>query len=134
MCVVLFVLECVEMSFFMYLSQCFPAVTTSLYLFIFIFKFLHLLLFFPHHNSCSSSIPYLPRSSLSFLPLTPFPFLPLTHSPSLTDSLPFQGTVHYSAESDFGRSNSVLPTYVSYSSINGGQAFDRGLEEVRTFL
>ena len=38
----------------------------------------------------------------------------------------------YSAEGDFGRSNSVLPTYVSYSSLNGGLAFERGLEEVRT--
>ena len=36
----------------------------------------------------------------------------------------------YSAEGDFGRSNSVLPTYVSYSSLNGGLAFERGLEEV----
>jgi hypothetical protein len=35
-----------------------------------------------------------------------------------------------SAEGDFGRSNSVLPVYTSYSNMQGGTAFDRGLEEI----
>lgn len=56
----------------------------------------------------------------------------LTLTPPRPMSPLFQGVAQYSAETDFGRSNSVLPTYVSYNSINGGQAFDRGLEEVRT--
>lgn len=68
----------------MHLSQCFPAVTTSLSLFIyFYFKFLSSRPFSPHPHTRSSSIPYLSHSFLSSLPpsLSSLPFLAPSFSP-----------------------------------------------------